>query len=106
VIHARHLYRLALRRHRPEPYAGSIELLVNEQYHQRDDPSLGWDTLGRGGVHVHKVPGDHDSYLREFIQLTAEELRACLEDALRRTSDAHSRSGRLATAGATVELFS
>jgi amino acid adenylation domain-containing protein len=106
VIHARHLYRLALRRHRPQPYAGPIELLVNEQYHQRDDPSLGWDTLGRGGVHIHKVPGNHDSYLREFIQLTAEELRACLEDAFCRTSAVHSRSGRLATAGATVELLS
>ncbi len=106
VIHARHLYRLALRRHRPQPYAGPIELLVNEQYHQRDDPSLGWDALGRGGVHIHKVPGNHDSYLRELIQVTAEELRACLEDAVRRTPHVHLRSGRLATAGATVELLS
>jgi amino acid adenylation domain-containing protein len=106
VIHARHRYRLTLRQHRPQPYAGPIELLVNEQYHQRDDPSLGWDTLGSGVVHIHKVPGDHDSYLRELVQVTAEELRACLEDAFRRTPQAHSRSGRLATAGATVEIVS
>jgi hypothetical protein len=106
VIHARHRYRLALRRHRPQPYAGPIELLVNEQYHQRDDPSLGWDTLGSGVVHIHKLPGDHDSYLRELVHVTAEELRACLEDAFRRTPHAHSRSGRLATAAATVELLS
>jgi thioesterase domain-containing protein len=106
VIHARHRYRLTLRRHRPQPYAGPIELLVNEQYHQRDDPSLGWDTLGSGVVHIHKVPGDHDSYLRELVQVTAEELRACLEDAFRRTPHAHSRSGRLATAGAAVEILS
>ena len=107
VIHARHRYRLTLRRHRPQqPYAGPIELLVNEQYHQSDDPSLGWNTLGHGGVHIHKVPGDHDSYLRELVHVTAEELRACLEDAVRRTPNAHSRSGRLATASATVELLS
>ena len=103
---ARHRYRLTLRRHRPQPYAGPIELLVNEQYHQRDDPSLGWDTLGRGGVHIHKVPGDHDSYIRELVHVTAEELRTCLEDAFRRTPHDHSRSGRLATAGAIVELLS
>ena len=106
VIHARHRYRLTLRQHRPQPYAGPIELLVNEQYHQRDDPSLGWGTLGSGVVHIHKVPGDHDSYLRELVQVTAEELRACLEDAFRRTPQAHSRSGRLATAGAAVEILS
>jgi thioesterase domain-containing protein len=106
VMHARHRYRLTLRRHRPQPYAGPIELLVNEQYHQRDDPSLGWDTLGRGAVHIHKVPGDHDSYLREFVQGTADELRACLEDAVRRTPQAHLRAGRLAATGATVERVS
>jgi thioesterase domain-containing protein len=106
VIHARHRYRVTLRRHRPQPYAGPIELLVNEQYHQDDDPSLGWDALGRGGVHIHMVPGNHDSYLRELAQVTAEELRACLQDAFRRTPDAHSRAGRLATAGATVEILS
>jgi thioesterase domain-containing protein len=106
VVHARHRYRLTLRRHRPQPYAGPIELLVNEQYHQRDDPSLGWDTLGRGGMHIHKVPGNHDSYIREHLQVTAEELRACLEDAFRRTPHAHWRPGCLPTAGATVERLS
>jgi thioesterase domain-containing protein len=106
VIEARHRYRLALRRHRPRPYAGPIELLVNEKFHQRDDPSLGWETLGRGGVHIHKVPGNHDSYLREFVQVTAEELRACLEDAFRRTSHTHSSPGGLAAAGAAIERLS
>jgi amino acid adenylation domain-containing protein len=103
VMDARHRYRLTLRGHRPQPYDGPIELLVNEQYHQREDPSLGWDRLGRGGVHIHKVPGNHDSYLRELVQATAEELRACLDDAFRRTPKA---PGRLATAGAAVERLS
>jgi thioesterase domain-containing protein len=106
VIHARHRYRLTLRRHRLQPYAGPIELLVNEEYHQRDDPSLGWDTLGRGGVHIHKVPGNHDAYIREHLQMTAGELRKCLEDAFRRTSHDHSRSRRLATADTAVEILS
>jgi amino acid adenylation domain-containing protein len=103
VVRARHCYRLTLRQHRPQPYAGPIELLVNEQYHQRDDPSLGWDTLGREGVHIHKVPGNHDSYIREFVHVTAEELRTCLEDAFRRTQHAHWSPDRLPAAGATVE---
>jgi|SoiMethySBSTD1v2_1073268.scaffolds.fasta_scaffold13859_3 amino acid adenylation domain-containing protein len=106
VIEARHCYRLTLRRHRPQPYAGPIELFVNEEYHQRDDPSLGWATVARGDVHIRKVPGNHDSYLRELIQLTAEELRACLEDAYRRTPQAHSRASGLVTADATVERVS
>ena len=106
VDQARHRYRLTLRRHRPQFYAGPIELLVNEQYHQRDDPSLGWHTLGRGGVHIHKVQGNHDSYIREFVHVTAEELRTCLEDAFRRTQHAHWRHDRLPTTGAAVETLS
>jgi amino acid adenylation domain-containing protein len=106
VVHARHRYRLTLRRHRPQPYAGPIELLVNEQYHQRDDPSLGWDALGQGGVHVHSVPGNHDSYIRELVHVTAGELRTCLEDALRQNQRVHWRPDRLATAGAIVERLS
>ena len=106
VVQARHRYRLTLRGHRPQPYAGPIELLVNEQYHQRDDPSLGWDALGRGGVHVHKVPGNHDSYIREFVDATAGELKACLDDAFRRTQSVHSHCDRLATADTSVGILS
>jgi hypothetical protein len=62
--------------------------------------------VARGDVHIRKVPGNHDSYLRELIQLTAEELRACLEDAYRRTPQAHSRASGLVTADATVERVS
>jgi len=80
IIQARHRYRLTLRRHRPRPYAGPLDLLVNEQFYQRD-PALGWDALARGGTRIHQVPGNHDTYIREHLEATAATLRACLDNA-------------------------
>ena len=86
IMEARHRYRLTLRRHRPQPYSGPIQLLVNEQYHRRG-PALGWDGLARGGLKIHKLPGNHDTYIREHVHVTATTLRTCLDDALNRISE-------------------
>jgi surfactin synthase thioesterase subunit len=48
-------------------------------YHE--DSTLGWSELAGNNLHTHPVPGDHDSYLREHVYVTAQQLRKCLEEA-------------------------
>ena len=43
---------------------------------------MGWDQLALGGLEIHKLPGDHDSYIREHVQSAAKELRECLGKAV------------------------
>jgi amino acid adenylation domain-containing protein len=76
----RERYRRALRQHNPKPYGGGIQILVNEKFYRRN-PTLGWDQLALGGLEIHKLPGDHDSYIREHVQVAAKKLRECLQRA-------------------------
>jgi thioesterase domain-containing protein len=44
-----------------------------------DDPTLGWRGLARGGVELHRVPGNHASIMNEpIVGQLAERLRACI----------------------------
>jgi len=73
-------YRRVLRSHNPKPYEGPIHILVNEEYYTRDH-TLGWGQLALKGLKIHKLPGNHDTYIREHIKATAQELRHCLATA-------------------------
>src|SRR5437870_4000868 len=73
-------YRRVLRWHSPKPYEGRIHILVNEEYYTRDH-TLGWGQLALKGLEIHKVPGNHDTYIREHIKVTAQKLRHCLDTA-------------------------
>jgi amino acid adenylation domain-containing protein len=74
----RQQYRKIVRGYRPtESYAGEISLLVSADHHRRD-PSLGWDSLPIGNLLIHKLDGDHDSYIGEHVQKTANKLSECL----------------------------
>ena len=73
-------YRRVLRWHSPQPYEGRIHILVNEEYYSRDH-TLGWGQLALKGLKIHKLPGNHDTYIREHVKATAQELRHCLDTA-------------------------
>jgi thioesterase domain-containing protein len=80
VERARTHYRRVVRRYRPQSCAGPITILASEKlYHQ--DPTLGWSELVRNDLCTHSVPGDHDTYLREHVHITAQQLRKCLQQA-------------------------
>ncbi len=68
-------------RHRPRPYGGRVTLLVSAD-NDRRGLAEGWRRLAGGGLAVHRVPGDHDSYIRGTPEATAERLQACLDEAL------------------------
>jgi acyl-CoA synthetase (AMP-forming)/AMP-acid ligase II/thioesterase domain-containing protein/acyl carrier protein len=83
--------------HRIRPYEGRITLLLNEARYAerytgkagpawtdrryRNDPSLGWKKIITKGVDVQVVPGNHDTYIRDFAKNTAEILQSCLDRA-------------------------
>src|SRR5262249_44460035 len=73
-------YRRVLRLHVPKPYEGQVNILVNEKYYRRGK-TLGWGRLASKGLEIHKLPGDHDSYIREHVKTTAQELKRCLDSA-------------------------
>jgi aspartate racemase len=73
-------YWLALSRYRLRPYEGRITLLVNEEWYD-SDPTLRSAELAAGGVEVHKIPGDHLTYITEHVQVVAKKLRECLDRA-------------------------
>ncbi len=73
-------YQRTLFRYTPEPYSGRITLLVAED-EPHTDPYLGWETLAKGGIDVHKIPGDHISHLEVHYKATAKQLKACLDAA-------------------------
>jgi thioesterase domain-containing protein len=74
-------YSRAIGRYRPRPYAGKMTLLVNDELYRRGHPHLGWSDLVTEGLEIHKVPGDHTSYIRGHIEVTATTIRECLEKA-------------------------
>ena len=63
----------------PRPYPHQITLLISEATYQQNR-TLGWNHIARGGLHIYRVPGNHDSMLREDFQTTSQQLRRCLED--------------------------
>jgi hypothetical protein len=73
-------YRRVLRWHNPKLYDGQVHVLVNEEYYTRDR-TLGWGKLALKGLEIHKLPGNHDTYIREHVKDTAQELRLCLDTA-------------------------
>jgi amino acid adenylation domain-containing protein len=67
-----------LRRYEPTPYHGDVTIIANEE---DADPQIGWTDVVRGAVHVHRVQGDHESYIRDHVRSSAAVLRRCLEEA-------------------------
>ncbi len=45
-----------------------------------NDPTLGWEKVSRGPVPVHRVPGDHITYIREHAGHVASVIRRILDE--------------------------
>jgi radical SAM protein with 4Fe4S-binding SPASM domain len=64
--------------YRPKVYPGRVTLLVSSDNDQKG-LSEGWRSLCLGGLVVHTVPGDHESYIRRTPEIAAERLSACFD---------------------------
>jgi thioesterase domain-containing protein/acyl carrier protein len=82
-----HVYQANMRavaRYRPSPCASDITVVATDALSAkfRADEGLGWQPLTSGRVHVHAVPGDHMSLLKEpDVAALAARLSACLDGA-------------------------
>ena len=83
-------HRRTLMRYRPEPYPGPISLFVSENWYHAIaqvkwhflQRRLGWQGIARGGLSIHKVPGDHQALLTVNSGVLARLIRKCIADAL------------------------
>ncbi len=80
VQRAQKAYWLAVSRYRRRPFEGRITLLVNEEWYGSDPNRRSADLAARG-VEVHKIPGNHFTYITENVQVVAKKLRECLDRA-------------------------
>lgn len=73
-------YASLVAKYHPAAYTGPLDLVLNDQWH-RQNATLGWDRLALGCLRAHVVPGNHLSYIREYVRETAMVLQACLRQA-------------------------
>ena len=84
-------YSQTIYHYRPARYNDKITLFINEETYQ-SSPDLGWEGLAAGGIEVHKLPGNHTSYIRDNVQIAAKELRRCLENPAKRIRQQNSNT--------------
>ena len=73
-------YQKILVRYRPKSYGGKVDLIVSDGMDFKG-LILDWARHAQGGHEVHRVPGDHMTYIREHVQNAAAKLRLCLDGA-------------------------
>jgi len=73
----------AAQEYRPDPYRGTITLLMtSDSPGRKQDGRRGWGQLALGGLDVHVVPGDHSTMISEtHIDALTTRLRDCLQRA-------------------------
>jgi aspartate racemase len=76
-------HKRALDRYIVRPYPGKITLMraadVEETAGTRRNPTLGWETMAKGGLEIHDVPGGHITMFEEpNVRILAEKLQAIL----------------------------
>lgn len=64
--------------YQPQPYPGKITLIISQNRISKP-LAMNWQHLALEGATVVEVPGDHDSYMGEFVETTAVQLKACLD---------------------------
>lgn len=80
----RHASLIAEREYRPKRFDGRIAHFVVHYSGivRTRDIQRGWDTIVRGGVELHEVPGDHHTmFSKPHVEMLAKELRKSLDEA-------------------------
>jgi amino acid adenylation domain-containing protein len=64
---------------RPNVFRGDLHLVLSARIHDRGT-DLGWGRYVTGSVRIHRVEGDHRSYLQEHLLHTAATVRKLLDE--------------------------
>jgi thioesterase domain-containing protein len=70
-------YVRTLMRYRPSVFSGPVTLIASDAS-LRGGIAAGWRRWTPGGLVIHRVPGNHDSYLHEHAAVTLDHLAAAL----------------------------
>ena len=63
----------------PQPFQGKIVFIrARQQFRMYKDTACGWQEMTTGGIEIHTVPGDHDSYAKEHLPDFALTLKKIL----------------------------
>ncbi|QIF05687.1 AMP-binding protein [Roseimicrobium sp. ORNL1] len=77
-----------------------MELINSEGFlSEGNDPSLGWQKLSRHPLPVHRIPGDHFSYIREHADKVASVIHKMLDTNEAAAASVSGNSGDLDRAG-------
>lgn len=63
--------------YKPRPYTGRVLLFMNEEWH-REGANRGWEELVHGDLETAIIPGAHNTYLFDHLDLVADRFRAAL----------------------------
>jgi amino acid adenylation domain-containing protein len=75
-------YSRAIYAYRPKVYPGRMTLLVHDEFRREDDrATLGWRNFVAGGIELHVLPGSHQTYIRDHVEVAAARVRECIERA-------------------------
>ena len=74
-----------LARYRHRPYCGRVDLFAAEKRDMLgldvNDPTMGWGSVVKGEIKVHRITGDHLEIIRPpAVNELASQIRACLTD--------------------------
>ena len=71
-------YLKAIGHYEPKPYTQKLVLFVTDELYNID-PTMGWGKYAQGGLEIIKLTGDHLSCMRDDARLTAQYIKACLD---------------------------
>jgi amino acid adenylation domain-containing protein len=69
-----------IRRYKPQTYCGRITWLATKSI-AREVQNNQLNHFATGDLKIHQLPGDHESYLGRNVEITAEKLKACIDEA-------------------------
>jgi thioesterase domain-containing protein len=69
----------AVMRYQPKPYRGRVIFVASEQLNKDGVPEL-WRQLAEGGLVIHTLSGNHESYIRNSPEAAARLLERTLDE--------------------------
>jgi thioesterase domain-containing protein len=62
----------------PRPICSPLHVVLSSRFDDVDAISKSWAPLAQGGLHIHRTPGDHHTYIRDHAAQTAAVLTGIL----------------------------
>ena len=67
--------------HSPDPYAGRIAVIVNQEQAQYDK-DLGWSGFPECDLEIYSAPGSHSTMFTEHVKHVAQVILKCIDEAM------------------------